>query len=165
MELLVQLVILATALVGLYKAVTLGPEPSKGRGTSRIQSDHPFKMLLEMAGMWGTILLVPAFMLGLMWIMKTTQSLATGNESRSSIRVVETQASDLGYLLAAAGALRDREERETRIRDALAVALSKKDYRVALSAAGELHDREEGQEAVRKIIQYIKTNALSVPTK
>ena len=74
MEVLTKLIVLATAVIGLYKAATFGRErPSGAVGSGS------FAPLLQMGGMLLFVLAVPAFLWAFSWIMSNMPGVRDNN--------------------------------------------------------------------------------------
>jgi hypothetical protein len=164
LELIVQIVILITAIVGLYKAVTFGAGDGRPGVGGRSFRDHPFAALLEMASVMGMVLLMPALVLGMMWFSKTAMSLTRGSDDRPQIGTLSA-GTEAAYALAAAASLRSYDDREEGTRNALTIALRNRDYGVAIEAARLLRNSQEQDEALKLIIHRIAPYGPSMPSK
>lgn len=151
MELAIQIVVLITALVGLYKAATFD---TGGSGKDKRTSDHPLGAFLEMAGVFGMILIIPLVMLAFMWITTASIGLVSKKPVREPVPITAA-ASDAAYLLNAATSLRSYDAQDLGIKEALEMALRTRDFGVALAAADSLRDSGEREAALKRIVEKI----------
>ena len=162
MELITKLIILATAILGLYKAATF--DRSKFTGASNYGHFAPF---LQLAGMLLFMLAIPAFV----WaFMSLTKSMVTPSEAPHEILPISPSipvyASVDDILLTAAAGLPNFYSKSDTLTSIVSYALSKGDFRTATSAAlllGSSSDRD--RELLRSIAAMTDTPSAPLPEK
>ncbi|MGE0252861.1 MAG: hypothetical protein AB7O99_09005 [Dongiaceae bacterium] len=171
MDLLTQLIILATALVGLYKAATFHRSRSEGDSDSKaLKPKLPgmFSDLLEFGGVFLFMLAFPAFLWAFMAIMTGMQKTLKKEPIAQAKEVVQLSegASIEEIRLAAAGAMSNSISRDDELQKIISEALAACNFTYAVKAASMISNSIEKDEELAKIVQVspkAQCNAASAP--
>ncbi|WP_167631981.1 hypothetical protein [Mariprofundus ferrooxydans] len=165
-ELVTQIIILATALVGLYKAatfhrgksVTTNGEPSKAK-----ENESTFSALFDLVGVLLFMLAFPAFIWAFSWITSNMTS-SSSSEQEYEIAIPftvnsESTTSELMYV----SALRipniiSRGESLTKV---VTHSLANKEYRVAILAASAIPNIFTRGKQLERIVDEINKTQIS----
>ncbi|MFA6189717.1 MAG: hypothetical protein WC680_10620 [Sulfuricurvum sp.] len=159
-ELVTQIVILATALVGLYKAatfhrekaVTTNGEPSKAK-----KNESTFSALFDLVGVLLFMLAFPAFIWAFSWI---TSNMASSSSSKQEYKIAipftvnsESTASELMY--ASALKIPNTISCGESLTKVVTHSLANKEYRVAILAASAIPNTITRGEQLERIVDEI----------
>ncbi|MDR4469553.1 MAG: hypothetical protein MRJ68_14865 [Nitrospira sp.] len=159
-ELVTQLIILATAIVGLYKAATYRPDGSKGEKSDA--SSHPladlFTGLLSFAGVFAFMLIMPAFV----WAFTAI----TSNIGKSPKHVAATPQYSLPYklseeptkleiMLVAASQIPYENSRGAALEKLTEKALDSCEMRLALAAATAIPYENSRGAVLNKVVKAV----------
>ena len=168
-ELVLQLIILATAVVGLYKAATFGrqktlkePEmerqPVSSDGDKNSTLGEFFQPLFAMAGFFLFLLVFPAFVWAFIWITSNMSStrLDSSAESEYSIpfepseTLTETEVMFLAAVNMSFGGQRNAE-----LEKVVKYALEQEDLRMALLAANAMSSGSPRNRQLQLIVDHV----------
>ena len=171
-ELVTQIVILLTALVGLYKAATYHPPSVKSAetepGTKR-EAPAIFDALLSYAGIFGFMLIMPAFVWAFTAITSHMNS-STSSEKRPTPQYsityqVPENPSTLDLELVAASQIPYENSRGDALRKLTERALASCQIRLAITAATAIPYENSRGDALSKVIDVIDNGRCEKPNK
>jgi hypothetical protein len=160
MELVTQIVILATAIVGLYKAVTFHhnkPEPIQSIEGEEAKTTNSFSDFFDLIGIFLFMLAFPAFLYAFMWIMNSLPNAMSSSSNSQEIPIVEIRATSTSseVMLAAALNITSSHNRNEQLKKTINHAMSNKDYSTALTAASSISSSFVKNEELEKIIKLM----------
>ena len=164
MELVTQIVILATALVGLYKAATFHrstPAEPKEEG-EKMSYKLPFSDFFDLIGIFLFMLAFPAFIWAFSWITTSTPKAISSSES---VEIVQPQfeigsnPSEEELLLVAASSIPSTHTKNEALEKIVSFALQNKNYKVAVSAAATIPSTHTKNEQLKRIVDAIINNS------
>lgn len=161
-ELVTQIIILATALVGLYKAATFHhakPEASIQEGEKQSKASS-FSDFFELIGMFLFMLAFPAFLYAFMWIMSSLPNAISSSTSADDLPAIEiSKESSTGeVMLAAALNITSSHMRNEQLHSVIKYVMSKNDYEAALRAASAISSSYSKNEELGKIISELESS-------
>lgn len=161
MELITQLIILATAVVGLYKAATFHraiPEAAKQEGEKQKKSGS-FSDFFDLIGMLLFMLAFPAFLYAFMWIMSSLPNAITSSSSAEDLPaiVISKESTSGEVMLAAALNITSSHTRNEQLQGIITYAMSENDYETALRAASAISSSYTKNEELEKIIKELSS--------
>jgi hypothetical protein len=144
-KLATQVVLLLTAVVGLFKlAKTAPPSGEAPKQSKPAGKDGPFDFMFSMLGIYGGIFVPLLFMLGIMWLINT---LSGALASKPPQPQVATEAisldqghrtpveSQLSVQFAVASSIANTSERDAALLQIVQVGIREKSYGVTLNSA------------------------------
>ncbi|ENJ2867694.1 hypothetical protein AB0530_004766 [Vibrio parahaemolyticus] len=160
MELVTQIVILATALVGLYKAATFHSAQKEGDGNQangKFSIPSTFAALFELVGILLFMLAFPAFIWAFSWVVGNVgNGFSSGSSAIENTEIVLTKdSSDVEVMFVAAIALNTSSQKNSALVKVVDFAIAQKDYSVAILAANEMSIPSRVNENLEKIITSI----------
>ena len=160
MELVTQIVILATAIVGLYKAVTFHhskPEEAQQIEGQKPKSTSTFSDFFDLIGIFLFMLAFPAFLYAFMWIMSSLPNAISNSSNLEEIPTVEISVASTSseVMLAAALNITSSHNRNEQLKKIISYAMSNQDYKTALVAASSISSSYEKNEELEKIIEFM----------
>ena len=160
MELVTQIVILATAIVGLYKAVTFHhskPEPAQQIEGQEPKSTSAFSDFFDLIGIFLFMLAFPAFLYAFMWIMSSLPNAMSSSSNTKEIPTVEISAASTSseVMLVAALNITSNHNRNEQLKKTIIYAMSNQDYKTALLAASSISSTYVKNEELEKIIEFM----------
>ncbi|HGS5148059.1 TPA: hypothetical protein ACMDT9_003956 [Vibrio parahaemolyticus] len=160
MELVTQIVILATALVGLYKAATFHSAQKEGDGNQvdgKFSIPSTFAALFELVGILLFMLAFPAFIWAFSWVVGNVgNGFSPGSSAIENTEIVLTKdSSDAEMMFVAAIALSSSSQKNSALVKVVDFAVAQKDYSVAIMAANEMSSSSRVNENLEKIITSI----------
>ncbi len=162
-ELVTQLIILATAVVGLYKAATYKPDGANGN-KSESSEPHPladlFTGLLSFAGVFAFMLIMPAFVWAFTAITNNIGSSSETEEETPQYSLsydLPADPSDLDLMLVAASQIPYRNSRGEALERLTETALSTCEIRLALASAIAIPYRNSRGDVLEKVIETIES--------
>lgn len=159
-EQITHLIILATALVGLYKAAAYRPRKSEEHvpGSPPSHLSQLFTGLLSFAGVFAFMLLMPAFIWAFTGITKnigeTSKNLDRLPQYAFSYKLSEAPT-NFEFMLVAASQIPNENQRGTELGNLAMKALKKCDVRVALAAATAIPNDAKRGSALSKVIEVL----------
>lgn len=170
-ELVTQIVILLTALVGLYKAATYHPPDSKKSdaedGKKERMASDVFDALLSYAGIFGFMLIMPAFVWVFSAITSNIGSSSSNEEEPTPQYMIEYQVPDepsrMDMELVAASSVPYRGERGEALAKVAERAIAACELEIAIAAAGAVPYRGERGEALEKVLSSIQDGQCDKP--
>ena len=155
-ELVTQLVILATAVVGLYKAATFRHRPAKGAEASIATGKKSFLSdFWDLGGVLLFMLAFPAFIWLFMKIMLNMSVDLDKSEPPTFVSVPKA-ASELEMQMIAAANVPNENQRGEALKVGVESALSQSDYRIAISAAGAIPNENTKGDELQKIVETLR---------
>lgn len=168
MDLITKLVILATAIVGLYKAATfsLGKSRSLENAANDTQkksrSKSSFSALFELVGVLLFMLAFPAFIWGFSWITRNIAS----NSSVQSHKIAAASlplssnlsADELAYV--AANNIPDIYAKTASLTEVVGFALKEKDFRIAILAATAIPNTYAQTNQLKLVVSAIQQSTM-----
>lgn len=168
MDLITKLVILATAIVGLYKAATFSREKSgafesAANGTQKMsRSKSSFSALFELVGVLLFMLAFPAFIWGFSWITRniaSNSSLQSHNIAAASLPLSSNlTAAELAYV--AANNIQDSYARTASLTEVVGFVLKEKDFKIAILAATAIPDNYAQSNQLKLVISAIQQSTM-----
>ena len=161
-QLVTQLIILATAIVGLYKAATYMPEDtSKQKSTNG--DPHPLADLLtgllSFAGVFAFMLIMPAFIWAFTAITNNIDKSSDKNSAPTpqySIPFeIAENPSDLELMLVAASQIPYESSRGSALNEVVEKSLSKCEINIALAAAIAIPYESSRGSALKRVMETI----------
>jgi flagellar basal body-associated protein FliL len=158
-ELITQLIILATAIVGLYKAATFHrtkPE-RENEGGEKQKKTGLFSDLFDLIGILLFMLAFPAFIYAFMWIMSSLpHSISSSSSTEDFPKIEISKESTTGeVMLAAALNITNSQARNEQLQGIITYAMSNNDYQTALRAASAISSSYTKNEELEKIIKEL----------
>ena len=162
MDLITKIVILATAVVGLYKAATYKiskpavstHEVVEGK---KLKKDSIFTDLHQLVGRFLFMLAFPAFMFGFMWVMQTgkalTYSQISKSDSNSIVLPESSSPSELAYI--AATKIPRSDDEGNALAEVVRFAILMKDYKIAIMAAAAIQYQDEKGKQLMLVVHSI----------
>ncbi len=159
MDLVTKIVILATALVGLYKAATFGHEHSK----SQSQNGHGdkknsvFSAFFELVGVLLFMFAFPAFIWGFAWITSSIpKSISKTTAAVPAIRLeIKDSASEDDFILAVASNIPDEYRRSNMLEAIVKDKMKIGDYKFAARAASLITDEYRKSNQLENIAKHL----------
>jgi len=171
-EFLTQLVILATAVVGLYKAATYTPGRSKsgnehtkssnggdesGSGSSTVADI--FEGLVSFIGIFAFMLVMPAFIWAFVWI---TSNIGGSSSSKESAQYklnyeVPTEPSNIEMMLISASQIPYESARGEALKGVSDFALKQGEIEVATAAAVAIPYESARGKQLQQVISHVKS--------
>ena len=159
-ELITQLIILATAIVGLYKAATYKPAHDPGVPT---KSGEPgpvanvFAGLLSFVGVFAFMLAMPAFIWAFTWI---TGNINKTSDSSDAVQysipyTVSSNPNKFELMLSAASNIPNSYTRGNALVKVVESALQNKDYKIAIIAASSIPNSYTKGVQLEKVLNEI----------
>lgn len=160
MELVTQIVILATAMVGLYKAVTFHhnkPKPAQPVEGQEQKATSTFSDFFDLIGIFLFMLAFPAFLYAFMWIMSSLPNAMSSSSNSEEIPIVKISAKSTSseVMLAAALNITSSHNRNEQLKKTISYAMANKDYSTALVAASSISSTYVKNEELEKIIEFM----------
>ncbi|MFH4533190.1 hypothetical protein WMQ26_07865 [Vibrio diabolicus] len=160
MELVTQIVILATALVGLYKAATFHSAQKEGDGNQvngKSSISSTFADLFELVGILLFMLAFPAFIWAFSWVVGNVgNGFSSGSSVIENTEILVTKdSSDAEMMFVAAIALNSSSQKNSALVKVVDFAVAQKEYSVAIMAANEMSSSSRINENLEKIITSI----------
>lgn len=161
-ELITQLIILATAIVGLYKAATYKPSISntdKSRSTEPHPISNLFTGLLNFAGVFAFMLIMPAFV----WAFTAISNNIDKNSSQQVVQQyslpykLSNSPTNLELMLIAANKIPNMTSRAEALEKITTKALKECELRLALAAATEIPNQNNKSEKLEEFIEYVSS--------
>ena len=161
-ELVTQLIILATAIVGLYKAATYKPEGSTGQKATDGEP-HPLADLLtgllSFAGVFAFMLIMPAFI----WAFTAiTSNIGKSSDDNAALTPqysvpfkIAENPSDLELMLVAASQIPYENSRGSALNEVVEKSLSKCEINIALAAAIAVPYENSRGSTLKKVMETI----------
>lgn len=171
MDLVTKVVILATALVGLYKAATFGrgkrPSPTDSEKSSQGSSHTPssFTALFELVGLLLFMLAFPAFIWAFSWITKSMSSSSSTNTVLEPVAAIAldtaTSPAELAYV--AASSISNTHERTGALKGVVAFAVKRGEFKTAIVAAVAIPSTYDQAEQLKVVADALQSS--SAPNK
>jgi hypothetical protein len=168
MDLITKIVILATAVVGLYKAATFSRGKSDGSDdTSETPNKKPrtpssFSDLFELLGVLLFMLTFPAFIWGFSWITRNIASNSAVQTQHNAIASISVTAastpSELAYV--AADSIPNAHEKTSVLTEVVALALKAGEFKTAISAATAIPNTNVKTEQLKLVVKAIQAAAV-----
>ncbi|UCX05014.1 hypothetical protein [Shewanella glacialimarina] len=161
-ELVIQLIILATALVGLYKAATFKPAESSSDGkTETSPVSEAVAGLLDFVGMFAFMLAMPAFIWAFTAITSNIGSSSTRNEvvQYTIPYEISKEPSQTELMLIAASQIPYDPSRGSALEKVSNFAIQKGDYKMAVLAASSIPYEPSRGTQLEKVIESIEKQA------
>jgi hypothetical protein len=162
MELLTKLIILATAIVGLYKAATFDRAQSGARSGS-----GPLAPFIHFAGILLFMLAFPAFIWGFQWLVSSMPLSHTSTAPRElvpKLPEIPKEATNADVLLAAAGGLPYSQSQSAALSSVVSYALSEHDYKTAVRAALMIPYSSDQERELQKVIKAMTGDPKAKPS-
>ncbi len=160
-ELVTQLIILATAIVGLYKAATYKPAGSVEK-KSNVGEAHPLSDLLtgllSFAGVFAFMLIMPAFIWAFTAITSNIGKTSNENTPIPQYSVpfkISESPSDLELMLVAASQIPYKNSRSAALNEVVEKSLSKCEINIALAAATAVSYKNSRGSTLKKVMEAI----------
>jgi len=160
-ELVTQIIILATAIVGLYKAATFRPSKGEKNEEGADQNSELGRLLtplLGFVGYFGFMLAFPAFIWVFTWIttnIPSSTSKSTEPVYEISFQVKEEPSNSELMFLAATNIPYSSEKNDSLVR-VVKYALENNEPKIAVIAANSIPYSSEKKEQLVKIISFIE---------
>jgi hypothetical protein len=165
MDLVTKVVILATALVGLYKAATFG----KGKPPSTTESDESpqtgrrvpstFSALFELVGMLLFMLAFPAFIWAFSLITKSMSGSSSTSPAQKPAVAISidsaTSPAELAYV--AANAISNTHDRTTALKGVVDFALKRGEFKTAITAAAAIPNSYDQAAQLTLVAQALRS--------
>lgn len=165
MDLVTKVVILATALVGLYKAATFGkgkpPSPSESDESPKAASRSPstFSALFELVGVLLFMLAFPAFIWAFSWITKSMSGGSSASAPQKPLAVISidtaTTPAELAYV--AAAAISNTRDRTTALKAVVDFALGRGEFKTAITAAAAIPNSHDQAGQLTLVAQALRS--------
>lgn len=167
-ELVTQLIILATALVGLYKAATFRPAKTEDSHSSESGASHSGSSIAEMlepllgfVGYFGFMLAFPAFIWAFSWI--TSNMPSSSDRQDEVVYSIPYEASDnpskAELMFIAANSISYSSSKGDALEAVVAYALKNNNEKIAILAASSIPHSSRSREQLEKIVQHISSEA------
>jgi hypothetical protein len=165
-ELITQLIILATAIVGLYKAATYKPAGNTEAASNNHEPGPVAKVfagLLSFVGIFAFMLAMPAFIWAFTWI---TGNINKSSESDSVIQYsipyeISSNPSKQELMLAAASNIPNSYSRGEALTKVVDNALQNKEYRIAIIAASAIPNSYTKGTQLEKVLNEINKQQIA----
>ena len=158
-ELVTQIVILATAIVGLYKAATIHPkikESEQLQGVSRSDAGRVFDAVLSYAGVLLFMLGMPAFIWAFTSITNNIGTPHKPDKSPLSIPfVMSSNPTPAEIMLAAAAGITYSSDQRDALKKVVVYALNSCDARVAIVAAEAITYSSDQRDSLMMIVDEV----------
>ncbi|OOE84587.1 hypothetical protein BZG73_09980 [Salinivibrio siamensis] len=166
-ELVTQLIILATALVGLYKAATFRPakteeSPSSEGGTTRSGGSitEILEPMIGFVGYFGFMLAFPAFIWAFSWI---TSNMPSPSDRQDEVVFsipyeVSDTPSKAELMFIAANSISYSSSKGEALEAVVAYALKNNNEKIAILAASSIPYSSRSREQLEKIVKHIATD-------
>ena len=171
-ELVTQIVILLTAVVGLYKAATYHPpgvKDSEAEAGSKREAPAIFDALLSYAGIFGFMLIMPAFVWAFTAITSHMSSSSSGKKEPtpqySITYKVPENPSALDMELVAASQIPYENSRGDALQKLSERSLAACQIRLAITAALAIPYENSRGDALSKVIDVINNGRCEKPNK
>jgi hypothetical protein len=160
MELVAKIIVLATALVGLYKAAVFGSKRGRSQETPQDHSRHGVGIVSDLAPLAGVFLFmlafplfVWAFMAIMQGMMKTTR-LNAYSEATAPITLSHAASPD-EVMLYAALSINGSDDKEHALEIVVEHALGNRSYRIAAQAAVQMPSTRGRSEQLTKVVNAL----------
>jgi len=170
-ELVTQIIILATALVGLYKAANYKSKAGESMAEHK-KTDTPlhlaFTGILSYLGFFGFMLAMPAFVWAFTWITShTPKKEAKYNTEQYSIPYqIPSNPSNIDLMLISASQIPYESARGESLEKVVDIALKNRDIKIAITAAKAIPYEAARGEALEKVLtEIIKIESEKEPNK
>lgn len=168
MDLITKLVILATAIVGLYKAATFSRDKS-GKLESTANSDEKksrsistFPALFELVGVLLFMLAFPAFIWGFSWITRNIASSSSAQSHNIAVASAPLSANpspvELAYV--AASSIPNTQEKTASLTEVVGFALKEKEFKTAILAATAIPNTYAQTDQLKLVVSAIQQAAV-----
>lgn len=159
MELITKIIILATAVVGLYKASTFHrgkPTQVRQEGQKKASS---FSDFFELIGVFLFMLAFPAFLYAFMWIMSSLPNAISSSSNTNEFPIIEISKNSpiSEVMLTAALNITNSYTRDKQLQSIIKFAISNKDYVTALKAAASISSSVKKDQELEKIIKAVSS--------
>ena len=159
LELITQIIILLTALVGLYKAATFHHHKTEESNTdlNSKNTKSSFSDFFELIGVFLFMLAFPAFMYAFMWIISNLPNSVSKSSSLNDLPAIEINknSTDTEIMLASALNISQSYTRDDQLVKIIKLAIQNKDYVTALKAASVISSSNKKDDELKKIINEI----------
>lgn len=164
LELITKLVILATAIVGLYKAATFNRQKRQSGGAEMgkpSESLGTFSAFFDLIGLFLFMLAFPAFIWAFSWITGNIgkASSRSGASDTAQIVTISDTGSPTEIAYIAAVNIPGSSGRTEALIKVVAFALEKKDFKTATLAANAIPGSSAKTEQLQKVVDAIQAQA------
>jgi hypothetical protein len=168
MDLITKIVILATAIVGLYKAATFSrgkPDASDSTTettTKKSRAPSSFSALFELVGVLLFMLAFPAFIWGFSWITRNIAGSSSAPSQHTAVASVSISAattpSELAYV--AADSIPNTYEKTAALSEVVALAMKAGEFKTAIAAATAIPNTNVQTEQLKLVLKAIQSAAV-----
>ena len=161
-DLLTKIVLLAIALIGLYKAAKYRSRSESSEGATptvkKSDGDGVWALFMEFAGYFALILIPLAFMFLFQFsIRKLTELNETEPSPIQNVPELQLSSdpSDLEIMLAAAVRVRNSASKGNQLTDLVTLALEEGDFEIAIRAASAIPNSATSDRQLKRIMEAI----------
>lgn len=157
-ELITQIIILATAIVGLYKAATYKPADAEHSGSSEPGPiTEALAGLISFFGVFAFMLAMPAFIWAFTWI---TSNIGSSSSEKPAVQYEvaykpSEKPSNVELMLIAASQIPSDHSRGQALKIVAERAVSEGDFQVATAAASAIPSEYSRGNQLREIVDYL----------
>ena len=160
-DLITKIIILLTALVGLYKAATFHKTKNVDKDGNVVENKNHFSDFIELFGIFLFMLAFPAFVFAFMWILgKMPDAINLNKNSIVFVHDVKitNNSSKEELMLFSALEIKDKYSRDKVLQELIEIEISKKSFYSAVRIASYLTDKYTQERELSKIISVLKVD-------